>query len=87
MGGNRPKQPSAIISFDSIANGNIESDPWWQNQAILNGWKLRSGFAPESTPVFHRTRGWLMLDDTFGSRQATLDEVRDFQARLGVMGA
>lgn len=84
MGGNRPETPSAILTFDAITNGNIESDPWWQRVAYRNGWKLLSGFEPQTTPVWHRTRGWLMLDDEFGIRRATPDEVADFRDRMGI---
>lgn len=82
MGGNRPQSPSAIITFDSVTNGHIESDPWWQRKAYENGWKLRSGFDTLQCPVWHVRRGWLMLDDEFGVRAATTDEIAEFKERV-----
>ena len=84
MGGHRPENPAAIITFDSQINGLIESDSWWQREAYRSGWKLRQGFKSIETPVFHRYRGWLMLDDLFTFRAATPEEVQQFKARLGV---
>lgn len=81
MGGNRRETPSAILTFDSIMNVAIETDPWWQRQAYRYGWKLQNGDDPLTSPVWHRTRGWLMLDDEFGVRQATAEEVEDWKER------
>lgn len=86
MGGNRRETPAAIITFDAVTNNLIETDSWWQKQAYRNGWKLHSHLDPTTTPVWHRRRGWLMLDDEFGIRPATHAEVGAWLNYLKEMG-
>lgn len=81
MGGNRRETPSSILTFDSITNGLIETDSWWQQTAYRCGWKLRSGDDPLTSPAWHAYRGWLMLDDDFHTRLATPEEVLEWQTR------
>lgn len=81
MGGNRPENPAAILTFDSIVNGDIESDASWQRKAYGFGWKLRAGDDPLLVPCFHVYYGWRVLKDDFTFRAATRGEIDDLVLR------
>lgn len=77
MGGNRPENPAAIITFRSDINGLIESDPAYQRLAYFRGWKLRNE-DPLEAPVHHVLWGWRMLLDDFTFRAATPAEIEEW---------
>ena len=73
MGGSKVRDvPSNIISMCSHFNGQMESNAVAAAYAVRNGWKLRSGDNPSTTPFWHaRRRVWLILDNNYGYREET----------------
>lgn len=74
MGGRKDKHRlSNVVWLDSIVNGEIESVPSMQREAVRRGIKI-SGFAdPERTPIEHAKHGFVLLDDNGGVRPARKD--------------
>ena len=70
MGGSKSSKTngaSNILTFCSIANGQIESDSSSQAVAKRYGWKLSTFEDPSSVVVFDAYTGsWYLLDDQFG---------------------
>jgi hypothetical protein len=69
MGGSKSllrNSPSNIITFCSLANGQIESDPKAQDQARNFGWKLSNFQDPKNILVFDAYDGnWYLLNDQY----------------------
>lgn len=67
MGGRKGKHRlSNLVWLDSLINGLIESDPFYQSVAFERGIKV-SGFAdPADTPIDHAVHGHVFLDDAGG---------------------
>lgn len=84
MGGGKAKhRPSNVISFNSMVNGELESNYTVARIAREKGWKIEAWQDPAETPVFHALRGWVILDDNYGIRPATVAEVQAFRESLG----
>lgn len=65
MGGSKERDvPSNIVTLCSEMNYLIEADAKMAELARENGWKLRNGQNPSSTPIFYAfDNAWFILDD------------------------
>lgn len=66
MGGSKQREtPANVIVFCSLANGLIESDAVFAEQARLYGWKIGSTQDPAAVPVvdFATQTKWLLDSD------------------------
>jgi hypothetical protein len=64
MGGRANKHRlSNVVWLESIINGLIESDPWWQAEAIRRGIKISLHADPRMVPVEHAAHGLVWLTD------------------------
>jgi hypothetical protein len=74
MGGSKTRDvPSNLIVICSSLNFLMEANSYWAETARQKGWKLRNGENPLDVPVWHYTRGWVMLDDEFKVRETGPD--------------
>jgi len=64
MGGRRNKHElPRLLWLDSVTNGLIESDPYWQAAAKAWGVKISLHADPELIPVFYRhLHAWFVLE-------------------------
>lgn len=71
MGGRKNKhRMSNLLWLDSLINGFIEADPFYQSEALRRGIKV-SGFSdPAKIPVDHAIHGLVYLDDEGGRTSA-----------------
>lgn len=62
----KAERPSNVIVLCSYANGQIESDARFAENAKKFGWKLESWQNPSEEPIFDYVTGsWFALDDFF----------------------
>lgn len=64
-GGRRNKHRlSNLVWLEAVLNGLIESDPWYQAEAVRRGIKVSLFADPELVPVIHAVHGTVrLLDD------------------------
>ena len=67
MGGSKQlDRPANLVVICSRLNGLIESNAFYRDMALENGWKLERWQTPEETPVFDACVGlWFMLDNDY----------------------
>lgn len=71
MGGKHAKaeQPANYVLICSRLNGLIESNAFYREMAIDNGWKLESWQDPKTSPVFDACLGeWYLLNDDWSRK-------------------
>jgi hypothetical protein len=72
------EQPSNVLCIGSLYNNLIESDAEQAAIARRRGIKLESWMDPLKVPAFHVSRGWVMLDDSYGITTAPEETVSEW---------
>lgn len=81
MGGSKVRDvPSNIIVLCSAMNSLLESDAGIATTGRENGWKLRSGQDPKTTPVWLPMQGlWAFLGDGYDVTNVRREPNADYQ--------
>lgn len=79
LGGRKNKHRlSNLVWLDSLINGVIESDAWYQAEAKRRGIKISLHDDPETIPVTHSVHGVVLLRDDGGVDRFTAPEAAEW---------